>query len=38
MANALFTTFESSAHDDQPKIRDHVPKTYLGQAEQAVGD
>jgi putative restriction endonuclease len=38
MANAVFTTSESSAYDDQPEIRYHFPKTYLAQAEQAIGD
>jgi putative restriction endonuclease len=38
MANAAFTTSESSAYDDQPEIRYHFPKTYRGQAEQAVRD
>jgi len=38
MANAIFTTSESSAYDDQPEVRYHFPRTYLKQAEQAVGD
>ena len=38
MANAVFTTSESSAYDDQPEVRYHFPHTYLKQAEQAVGD
>lgn len=38
MANAVFTTSESSAYKDQPEVRYHFPKTYLNQAEQAVGD
>lgn len=38
MANAIFTTSESSAYDDQPEIRYHFPRTYLNQAQQAVGD
>ena len=38
MANAIFTTSESSAYDDQPELRYHFPHTYLRQAEQAVGD
>lgn len=38
MANAVFTTSESSAYDDQPEVRYHFPRTYLNQAEQAVGD
>lgn len=38
MANAVFTTSESSAYNDQPEIRYHFPRTYLKQVEQAVGD
>lgn len=38
MANAVFTTSESSAYDDQPELRYHFPKTYLSQVERAVGD
>lgn len=38
MANAIFTTSESSAYDDQPEARYHFPRTYLKQAEAAVGD
>ena len=38
MANAIFTTSESSAYDDQPDVRYHFPKTYLGQAKLAEGD
>lgn len=38
MANAVFTTSESSAYDDQPEFQYHFPRTYLRQAEQAVGD
>jgi putative restriction endonuclease len=38
MANAVFTTSESSAYDDRPEVRYHFPRTYLNQAEQAVGD
>lgn len=38
MANAVFTTSESSAYDDQPEIRYHFPRTYLKQAKQAEGD
>ena len=38
MANAVFTTSESSAYDDQPEIRYHFPRTYLKQAMQAEQD
>ena len=38
MANAVFTTSESSAFDDQPEFRYHFPKTYLRQAQLAIGD
>lgn len=38
MANAVFTTSESSAYDDRIEKWYHFPKTYLRQAEQAVGD
>ncbi|HEY5972814.1 MAG TPA: HNH endonuclease [Pseudoxanthomonas sp.] len=38
MANAVFTTSESSAYDDRIEEWYHFPKTYLRQAEQAVGD
>ena len=38
MANAVFTTSESSAYNDQPEIRYHFPRTYLKQVEQSVGD
>jgi putative restriction endonuclease len=38
MAKAIFTTSESSAYDDQPEARYHFPKTYLRQAQAAVGD
>ncbi len=38
MANAIFTTSESSAYDDRIEAWYHFPKTYLRQAEQAVGD
>lgn len=38
MANAVFTASEQSAYDDQIESRYHFPKTYLRQAEQAVGD
>lgn len=38
MANAIFTASESSSYDDQIERRYHFPKTYYGQAAQAVGD
>lgn len=38
MANAIFTTSESSAYDDRIEEWYHFPKTYLRQAEQAMGD
>ncbi|KRG65039.1 restriction endonuclease [Stenotrophomonas terrae] len=38
MANAIFTASESSSYDDQIERRYHFPKTYLGQAKQAIGD
>lgn len=38
MAKAIFTTSESSAYDDQPEVRYHFPRTYLRQAQAAVGD
>jgi len=38
MANAIFTASESSSYDDQIEKRYHFPKSYLGQATQAIGD
>jgi len=38
MAKAVFTTKVSPAYDDLPEVRYHFPKTYLNQAQQAVGD
>lgn len=38
MANAIFTASESSAYDDLIEKRYHFPRTYLRQAEEAVGD
>ena len=38
MANAVFTTKVNPLYDDLPELRYHFPKTYLGQAEQAIGD
>lgn len=38
MANAIFTASESSSYDDRIEERHHFPKTYLGQATQAIGE
>lgn len=38
MANAIFTASESSSYDDQIEKRYHFPRTYLGQATEAMGD
>lgn len=38
MANAVFTTSESSAYDDRIEVWYHFPRTYLRQAQQALGD
>lgn len=38
MANAIFTTSESSAYDDRIEEWYHFPKQYLARAEQALGD
>jgi putative restriction endonuclease len=38
MANAVLTTSESSAYDDQIEGRYHFPNTYLNQVKQAIGD
>jgi putative restriction endonuclease len=38
MANAVFTTKVTPDYDDLPEIRYHFPRTYLKQAEAAVGD
>ncbi len=38
MANAVLTTSESSAYDDQIEGRYHFPNTYLNQVKQALGD
>lgn len=38
MANAIFTASESSSYDDEIEKRYHFPKTYLAQAEQAIGE
>lgn len=38
MAKAIFTTKVSPTYDDLPEQRYHFPRTYLRQAEQAIGD
>jgi putative restriction endonuclease len=38
MTKAVFTTKSASSYDDLPEVRYHFPKTYLKQAERAVGD
>lgn len=38
MAKAVFTTKVSPVYDDLPEKRYHFPRTYLNQAEAAVGD
>jgi putative restriction endonuclease len=38
MTNAIFTTSESSAYDDRIEAWYQFPRTYLRQAEEAVGD
>lgn len=38
MVKAVFTTKVTPSYDDLPERRYHFPRTYLGQAEQAVGD
>lgn len=38
MAKAVFTTKVEPAYDDLPEFRYHFPRTYLRQAEAAVGD
>lgn len=38
MANAVFTTKVNPTYDDLPEVRYHFPRTYLGQAQTAVGD
>jgi putative restriction endonuclease len=38
MPNAVFTTSESSAYDDQPEERYHFPGTYLNQVRAALGE
>lgn len=38
MAKAVFITKVTPSYDDLPERRYHFPRTYLGQAQQAVGD
>ncbi|HKK36441.1 MAG TPA: HNH endonuclease [Paracoccaceae bacterium] len=38
MAKAVFTHADGSIYDDLPESRYHFPRTYLRQAERAVGD
>lgn len=38
MAKAIFSTKVDPTYDDQPENRYHFPRTYLRQAESAVGD
>ena len=38
MAKAVFTTKVDPTYDDLPEVRYHFPRTYLRQAEAAVGD
>jgi putative restriction endonuclease len=38
MTKAIFTTKREPAYDDLPEYRYHFPRTYLHQAEAAVGD
>lgn len=38
MAKAVFTHADGSIYDDLPESHYHFPRTYLRQAEQAVGD
>lgn len=38
MAKAVFTTKVDPSYDDLPETKYHFPRTYLRQAEQAVGD
>lgn len=38
VAKAVFTTKVSPTYDDLPERRYHFPRTYLGQAKQALGD
>jgi putative restriction endonuclease len=38
MAKAVFTTKVTPSYDDLPEVQYHFPRTYLNQAEQAIGD
>jgi putative restriction endonuclease len=38
MAKAVFTTKVNPTYDDDPMFRYHFPRTYLNQAQRAVGD
>jgi putative restriction endonuclease len=38
MAKAVFTTKVTPSYNDLPEVRYHFPRTYLNQANQAVGD
>lgn len=38
MTKAVFTTKVNPAYDDLPELRYHFPRTYLAQAQAAVGD
>ena len=38
MAKAVFTTKVEPTYDDLPEFRYHFPRSYLRQAEAAVGD
>jgi putative restriction endonuclease len=38
MTNAIFTTKVDPTYDDLPEERYHFPRTYLRQADAAIGD
>ena len=38
MANAVFITKVNPTYDDLPEVRYHFPRTYLGVAQNTVGD
>jgi putative restriction endonuclease len=38
MTKAIFTTKVAPSYNDLPEVRYHFPRTYLNQAQQAVGD
>lgn len=38
MAKAVFTTKVNPTYDDLPEVRYHFPRTYLAQAQAAIGD